>query len=135
MKRSEMRQVAFQILFAWESNSLTDSAELYQQLHQANKDMPAEMPAYLNLLIEGVQKNLLEINQVIIAFLKQGWSLERLNKTDLVIMQIAVFEIKFITETPDKVAVNEAIELAKKFSDEKSRRFINGILSNLIVSN
>ncbi|WP_235720539.1 transcription antitermination factor NusB, partial [Liquorilactobacillus vini] len=77
---------------------------------------------------------MLEINQVITEFLKQNWSLERLNKADLVIMQIAVFEIKFITETPDKVAVNEALELAKEFSDEKSRRFINGILSNLIVS-
>lgn len=135
MKRSEMRQVAFQILFAWESNSLTDSVELYQQLQQVNKNMPPEMPAYLKLLIAGVQKNLLEINQVITEFLKQNWSLERLNKADLVIMQIAVFEIKFITETPDKVAVNEALELAKEFSDEKSRRFINGILSNLIVSN
>ncbi|KRM86522.1 hypothetical protein FD21_GL001507 [Liquorilactobacillus vini DSM 20605] len=130
-----MRQVAFQILFAWESNSLTDSVELYQQLQQVNKNMPSEMPAYLKLLIAGVQKNLLEINQVITEFLKQNWSLERLNKADLVIMQIAVFEIKFITETPDKVAVNEALELAKEFSDEKSRRFINGILSNLIVSN
>ncbi|WP_034991312.1 transcription antitermination factor NusB, partial [Liquorilactobacillus vini] len=73
MKRSEMRQVAFQILFAWESNSLTDSVELYQQLQQVNKNMPPEMPAYLKLLIAGVQKNLLEINQVITEFLKQNW--------------------------------------------------------------
>ena len=66
--------------------------------------------------------------------MKQGWSLNRLSKTDLVILRLALYEIKF-EKLPAKVAVNEAIELAKQFSDDTSRRFINGLLSKLIDSN
>ena len=58
--------------------------------------------------------------------------ISRLNKTDLILMRIAVYEIKFVEEVPNKVSLNEALELSKEFSDETSRRFINGVLSNLI---
>jgi N utilization substance protein B len=134
MKRSRIRETAFQILFAIKSNSATDPQDLYQQLRQQDETMPETMPEYLAELITGVQQQLPLINQVIVAHLKKSWSIERLNQTDLVIMQIAVFEIQFVEETPNKVAINEALELARKFSDENARRFINGILSNLIVT-
>ena len=67
--------------------------------------------------------------------IKQYWArilISRLNKTDLILMRIAVYEIKFVEEVPNKVSLNEALELSKEFSDETSRRFINGVLSNLI---
>lgn len=134
MKRSKIRETAFQILFAIKSNPATDPQDLYQQLRQQYETMPEMMPEYLKELITGVQQQLTQINQVIATYLKKGWSLERLNKTDLVIMQIAVFEIRFVKETPNKVAVNEALELARKFSDENARRFINGVLSNLVIT-
>ena len=73
-----------------------------------------------------------EIDEAISAHLKKGWPISRLNKTDLILMRIAVYEIKFVEEVPNKVSLNEALELSKEFSDETSRRFINGVLSNLI---
>ena len=72
------------------------------------------------------------IDEAISAHLKKGWPISRLNKTDLILMRIAVYEIKFVEEVPNKVSLNEALELSKEFSDETSRRFINGVLSNLI---
>ncbi|AUJ32277.1 MAG: transcription antitermination factor NusB [Liquorilactobacillus nagelii] len=132
MKRHAIREVAFQILFAMESNETTNLAELYQQLKLQNKELSPEIPAYLELLVTGVHNHLAELNDLLIKYLKAGWSLQRLNKADLVIMQLATFEIKFVAETPNRVAVDEALELAREYSDEASRKFINGVLSNLI---
>ncbi|MCI1920514.1 MAG: transcription antitermination factor NusB [Liquorilactobacillus nagelii] len=132
MKRHAIREVAFQILFAMESNETTNLAELYQQLKLQNKELSPEIPTYLELLVTGVHNHLAELNDLLIKYLKAGWSLQRLNKADLVIMQLATFEIKFVAETPNRVAVDEALELAREYSDEASRKFINGVLSNLI---
>ncbi|KRM07745.1 hypothetical protein FC89_GL000188 [Liquorilactobacillus ghanensis DSM 18630] len=127
-----MREIAFQILFAMESNETTDLTALYQQLRLQNTELTPEIPDYLKLLVTGVQSHLTELNELLIKYLKTGWSLKRLNKADLVIMQLAAFEIEFVAETPNRVAIDEALELAKEFSDETSRRFINGVLSNLV---
>lgn len=132
MKRHAIREVAFQILFAMESNETTNLAELYQHLKLQNKELSPEIPPYLELLVTGVHNHLAELNDLLIKYLKAGWSLPRLNKADLVIMQLATFEIKFVAETPNRVAVDEALELAREYSDEASRKFINGVLSNLI---
>ena len=64
------------------------------------------------------------------ALLKKGWTVKRLESPDRVILQMGTYEIKY-TETPDKVAINEALELAKKYTDEDARKFINGVLSNI----
>jgi len=65
-------------------------------------------------------------------YLSTGWQLKRIAKTDLVIMRIAFYEIDYVEEVPNRVAVNEALELAKNFSDDRSRRFINGVLAHTL---
>ena len=62
----------------------------------------------------------------------KNWSINRLAKTDLLVMRIAVYEMLFVEEVPNKVALNEALEIIKRYSDEKSSKFVNGILSNMI---
>ena len=72
-----------------------------------------------------------EINEIISSNLK-GYTIERLYKIDLAILVLAVIELKFIKENPKEVIINEAVELAKKFSTEKSPRFINGVLADIV---
>ncbi len=130
ISRHRMRVIAFQILFALNANPDTDVDHLYSEL-LGDEEV---VPEYLEQLVNGVREHQDELDQTITAYLKQGWSLNRLSKTDLVILRLALYEIKF-EKLPAKVAVNEAIELAKQFSDDTSRRFINGLLSKLIDSN
>ena len=128
MSRHDIRRLAFQTLFAMSSNPDAVATDVYQTV--LGKDI--EAPEYLTQLVDGVNEHLAEIDEAISAHLKKEWPISRLIKTDLILMRIAVYEIKFVEEVPNKVSLNEALELAKEFSDETSRRFINGVLSNLI---
>ena len=83
-------------------------------------------------LVRGVQNNDEKIDALIEKYLK-GWKLNRIVRLDLIIMRVAIFEMTSPElEVPQTVALNEAIEIAKTYSDEKSAKFINGILSNLV---
>ena len=82
-------------------------------------------------LFDGVIKHHLEIDKII-EDLAPDWPLEKIAKTDLQILRIAIYEGFIEKITPKKVAINEAIELAKEFSNEQSRKFISGVLGNLI---
>ena len=83
-------------------------------------------------LIQGVQNQLEEIDALISSHLK-GWELSRIVRLDLMIMRVAVCEMRSPElEVPQTVALNEAIEIAKLYSDEKSAKFINGVLSNFV---
>ena len=62
----------------------------------------------------------------------KGWSTRRMGKVELTILRLALFEIRFDEEVPDKVAINEAVELAKKFGGDESPAFVNGILAKLV---
>lgn len=129
--RHQVRQGAFQVLFALQSNLDADPDLVCQQISEEEFGLES-VPEYMQTLVHGVLEHQAEIDSFLETHLNSKWSLGRLSKTDLLILRIAVFEIKFESETPDKVALNEALELAKAFSDDKSRRFINGVLSNLL---
>lgn len=82
-------------------------------------------------LIDGVFKHYQEIDKIITE-LAPEWPLDKIAKTDLQILRLAIYEGFIDKITPKKVAIDEAIELAKEFSNEQSRKFINGVLGNLI---
>ena len=73
-----------------------------------------------------------ELDAKIDQYLSSNWTLARLNKTDLLVLRLAIYEMLYVDDVPAKVALDEALQLAKEFSDDKSRRFINGVLSNLL---
>ena len=129
--RHMVRQGAFQVLFALQSNLDADPDTVCQQIAVDEFDLEI-VPEYMRTLVQGVLIHQSEIDALLAEHLSSKWSLDRLNKTDFLILRLATYEIKFESETPDKVALNEALELAKAFSDDKSRRFINGVLSNLL---
>jgi N utilization substance protein B len=89
-----------------------------------------EVPAYLTQLVDGVIAHQDELDASIQKLLDKKWRLSRLAKTDLVILRIALYEMQFVDNVPDAVAINEALELTKTFSDDKSKGFVNGVLGN-----
>ena len=125
--RHTIRVAAFQALFALIATPDEDREQLYRQLLKL--DANEEVPAYLEELVNGVLDHQDEIDQTISQYLEPGWTVERLERPNLVILRLALYELQF-EKLPVAVAINEALQLAKSFSDDKSRRFINGVLGH-----
>ncbi len=120
------------MLFALNANPDADHDALYQRVLTDDPDQTVPVPDYLQKLVTGVLANQADLDAKIDQYLSTGWQLKRIAKTDLVIMRIAFYEIDYVEEVPNRVAVNEALELAKNFSDDRSRRFINGVLAHTL---
>ena len=104
----------------------------FQALMSLEFDTDVQLPAFLTDLVSGVQAKKEELDKQITQHLKAGWTIERLTLVERNLLRLGVFEITSF-DTPQLVAVNEAIELAKDFSDQKSARFINGLLSQFVT--
>lgn len=125
--RSESRETAMKILyqvFLYEGNKIPYRLE---EIKKENIEIENE---FINLLVEGVIEKKKELDSIINKNLK-NWTIERLGKTDQAILRLAVYEL-IHTDTPDVVCINEAIELSKKYSDEKIKNMINGVLDNIL---
>lgn len=123
--RHQIREQAFQTLFALDSNPDADINAVYESI--PHHDQKA-IPDYLVTLVEGVRSHQDDLDQQISTLLADGWKIQRLAKADLIILRIALYEIQFVANVPTVVAINEALELTKTFSNDKSRKFINGAL-------
>lgn len=141
IKRRHVRIVAIQTLFQMINppEYLTKEAALSYALRKGND--PDEgyddvTNQYLYKLVDGVIENQVRLDQEIEKFL-ENWTINRLQRIDLVILRLAVFEMLFVddAEVPNTVAVDEAIELARGFSDDKSRQFVSGILMKMLNNN
>lgn len=135
MSRRTARRHVLNILFQTEFNvnadvPLNDIIETYNE--EIEKIDPKDMP-FITGELEGIKDkdNILvdTINRY-----AEGWSVERMNKLDVAVLKIAIYEMLFCEDIPDKVAANEAVELAKQFSSDKAPRFINGVLGRVIES-
>ncbi|CAI2597576.1 Transcription antitermination protein NusB [Apilactobacillus kunkeei] len=129
--RHKIREYAFQTLFAINANDTTDKELFFHAISRTDEE--TEIPSYYNTLVDGVIENKDSLDDSIISYLVSGWSINRIAKTDLAILRLAFFEIKYVDDVPTKVAINEALELTKKYSDDHSRKFVNGVLSNTIA--
>ena len=132
--RRHMRMVAIQTLYQLldGSDNLSVEAALAYALENGNfpdEGYLAENYLFLNQLVYGVLEHQEELDQILSTEL-DNWSVERLQKIARVILRLALFEMEFLpeAEVPKVVAVDEAIELARGFSDDKSRQFVSGIL-------
>lgn len=128
--RRDLRERAFQTLMGLEfqEDSLGLVAFAYNYDKEAVEE-EREVPVFLLNLVQGVQNHREDLDQKITAKLKSGWTLDRLTLIEKNILRLGLFEILYFEETPAVVAVNEAVELAKTFSEPKSARFVNGVLS------
>ena len=127
MSRRSARKNAFFLLFQMD---FSEAAEFDQvkEVFFAEKEEPVEEgdKAFILSEVEGTREHMAEIDALIEQSAK-GWDPERMNKVDLAILRLAIYEMKF-GETPVGVAINEAVELAKKFSSDEAPAFINGVL-------
>jgi N utilization substance protein B len=121
MKRHEAREKALQTLFQLDGTELTVS-------EAAEHVMGLEKDNFYDLLVQGTHANMAAIDEKLKGHLEK-WSLERLPKVERTILRMAVFELTFMEDAPSSVVMNEAIELSKTFGDDKSSRFVNGVLS------
>ena len=132
--RRELRERAFQALMSLEYEK--DIVEACRFAYLYDKDMTndsdVEIPAFLLNLVTGVEQSKNELDDKLSQYLKEGWTLERLTLIEKNILRLGLFEMTEF-DTPQLVAINEAIEISKKFSDEKSSKFINGILSKFVI--
>ena len=132
--RRELRERAFQALMSLEYEK--DIVEACRFAYLYDKDMTndsdVEIPAFLLNLVTGVEQSKNELDDKLSQYLKEGWTLERLTLVEKNILRLGLFEMTEF-DTPQLVAINEAIELSKKFSDEKSSKFVNGILSQFVT--
>lgn len=123
MKRTEARQKALQVLFQLDSTELTFEEAIGHVLEEEQKSN-----AFLEQLVRGTAEHKKEIDDALEKNL-ENWTLSRLPKIERTVLRLAVYELMYTTDTPNKVIMNEAIELCKTFSDEKSSKFVNGVLS------
>lgn len=129
--RRELRKCAFQALMSLEFGTDTETACHFAYTHD-RENTDVQVPAFLTDLVSGVQTYKTELDKQINQHLKSGWTVERLTLVEKNLLRLGIFEITSF-DTPQLVAVNEAIELAKVFSDQKSARFINGLLSQFVT--
>jgi N utilization substance protein B len=127
--RRKSREIAIQILYQFEMNrtDLDEGLKLFWAEHPNSK----EVSGFAEYLVRGVDDNKDEIDSIIVNA-ASNWSLKRINPVDRGILREAIFEFIFCKDIPYKVTLNEAIEMGKKFSSEKSGSFINGILDSVV---
>ena len=130
--RRHLRQRALQAIVSIEFGQDPLQAAQFSYLYDQEEVQEAEIPLFLLQLVTGVADHRDELDKELEPHLKFGWSLDRLTTIDKNILRLGLFEIQYCEETPDRVAVNEAIELAKDFSDQASVKFINGVLTHFV---
>ncbi|MGD6805275.1 transcription antitermination factor NusB [Rossellomorea vietnamensis] len=124
MKRRTAREKALQALFQMDMSGMTAEEALMNIYEEAPSD------EYLDSLVNGATDNKEKIDGLIRENLEK-WSFDRLAKVDRNILRVAVFELLEVNEVPNKVVINEAIEIAKSYGDDQSGKFINGVLSKV----
>ena len=131
MNRSEIREQAFKLMYSMEiqqDENLDEQVELFLESNSITDKNAIE---YIKDAVFGIKKNDKEILDEISKYLKSDWKIDRISKIDLTILKLAIYEIKF-KELPFKVAINEAVELAKKYGEDNSKKFVNGVLANVV---
>ena len=128
MKRQEAREQAFMVLFEKIFNE-TDSIE--DIVETAQEAGIIKINSFAENILKNVQAHIDEIDNTISENL-QGWTMSRLPKVSLAVLRLGVCEILFIDDVPNGVAVNEAVELAKKYGTEDDAKYINGVLSSVV---
>lgn len=131
LSRHAMREKALQALFALMLNQDQSQEEAIKfALLYDKTEEDVIIPPDLAIYVQQVQAKQVQLDKLIEPYLK-NWTLQRLAKIDLLIMRLALFEM-LGDEVPGVVAINESIQLAKKYTDDKSRKFINAVLANIL---
>lgn len=130
LSRSRARCEAFKLIF--ELNQHKDDVDfLFDNLMNELPESINAMP-YIKSVVLGVMDKENELLDEIGRNLAKGWRIDRISKVSRAVLMLAVYEIKYVDDVPEKVAINEAVELAKKFDEPDSSAFVNGVLAGVV---
>ena len=130
MTRKQAREETFILIFERQFNNdpLDELLELAVEVRDIEPD------DYIKQVFFGVYENVEELDKII-SDCAVGWSISRISKTALAVLRLALFEIKFMTDIPVSVSINEAVELCKKYATKEDASFVNGILATVSKQN
>lgn len=131
MNRTAIREKAFRLIYSLEIqkyNNLQEQIDLY---FESENIVDLEAKEYIQDAVLGIEDNKKEIVELIEKNLKAEWKIERISKINLAILKLAIYEIKY-KDIPFKVVINEVVELAKKYGEDTSKNFVNGILASVV---
>lgn len=129
MKRTETREQAFRLIYSSQIQKDMDEEQINIFIEENN--LGEEEAEYIKNIFYGIKDNKEEIEKLISSNLKEKWSMDRISKIDLSILKLAIFELVY-SKLPYKVAINEAVELAKKYGEDSSKSFVNGVLASIV---
>ncbi len=130
MKRTEQREHIFKMVFGLEFNEETEMSDQMKFYFAQLEDAREKDLEYIQTKAEKIAQKTEEIDALINSHTK-GWKTSRMNKVDLTILRLAVYEMKWDEDVPVGVAIDEAVELAKKYSGSEGPSFVNGVLAKL----
>lgn len=133
MTRTETRQLGFEFLYSIEIQKIEhEEYEEQIELFLEDKEISEEkVKKYIEETTKGIKQNEEEILKLISQNLKEKWDITRVSKVNITLLKLATYEIIYV-KLPYKVVVNEVVELAKKYGDDNSASFVNGVLANII---
>lgn len=131
MNRSTIRELTFRLIYSIEIQKSTNIEEQIDLYIESNNIEDKNAKEYIRDVVLGIETNTEDITKLIEKHLKSDWKIDRISKIDLSLLKLAIYEIKY-KEIPYKVAINEAIELAKKYGEDNSKNFVNGILASVV---
>lgn len=133
MNRSKSRELAFKLLYQIEIQKEISKEDI-ELFFENNEISSEETKEYIQDIVNGTKNKNKEITNEISKNLKKDWKIERISKVNIALLKLAIYEIKY-NKLPFKVVINEVVELAKKYGEETSHSFINGILASVVKEN
>lgn len=128
MKRTEIREQVFRLVYSSQIQKDIDEEQINIFIEENGLEKEEK---YIKDIFEGIKENKEEIETLISSNLKEKWSMDRISKIDFAILKVAIFELIY-SKLPYKVAINEAVELAKKYGEDSSKSFVNGVLASIV---
>ncbi len=132
-KRTRSREFALQILYQADirhEDIKSILSDFWKSQSQSSEELEPSIMEFAENLAQGTQENIKQIDTTISSY-AQNWQLERMAVIDRNIMRMSCYELLFLDDVPPKVSINEAVDLAKKYGDLESGKFVNGILDKI----
>lgn len=130
MNRSAMREIAFKFLYGAEIQKELNPSQIDEFLEN-NEIEDENTKKYIEEIARGIQNNAEDITKQIEQNLKTDWQIDRISKVSLSLLKLAIFEINY-QNLPYKAIINEVVELAKKYGEDTSKQFVNGVLASIV---
>lgn len=130
MNRSEAREEAFKFLYQIEVQKELNEEQI-ELFFENNEITDNNAKEYIKDIVNGIKAQEKTINEIIASNLKADWKIERISKINLSLLKLGIYEINY-KELPYKVVINEVVELAKKYGEDTSPLFVNGILASVV---